>query len=96
MKGQGRMDRQYKYRLRVESCIGAIMDVQRRIGREYENQELLAEFEELRRVVEGLDMRLVSELDVLMVEQATNALLWEFRPFFEDGDMGSLYGAIKN
>jgi hypothetical protein len=38
-----------------------------------------------------MDMAQVCERDVVLVEQATNALLCEFRPVFEDGDYGPVY-----
>jgi hypothetical protein len=38
-----------------------------------------------------MDMTQVSERDVVLVEQATNALLCEFRPVFENGDYGPVY-----
>jgi hypothetical protein len=38
----------------------------------------------------------VSERDILMVERATNALLFEFRPIFETGDYGPVYQRVKH
>ena len=50
------MDLKNKYRLRVESCIGTIIDVHKAIGNEYENQEFLSQFEELKQTIKALDM----------------------------------------
>ena len=89
------MNLEQQYRLRVESCIGTIIDVQRTLSEEYEDQTLLDQFEDLRQALEDLDMSGVSERDVLKVERATNALLKEFREFFEEGDVGPVYGDRK-
>jgi hypothetical protein len=90
------MDCNYRYRLRVEHCIGTIIDVHKSLSEEYDNQEFLSQFEELKEAIEDLDMDLVCEGDVLMVEQATNALLGEFKEIFEGGEMDPIYGRPKN
>jgi hypothetical protein len=81
------MDVKNKYRLRVENCIGTIIDVHKAIGNEYENQEFLSQ---------GLDMGLVREGDIYMLEHATNVLLGQFRPIFETKDFGQVYEEQKN
>jgi hypothetical protein len=85
------MDAKRKYRLRVDSCIGTIIDVHKTISEEYEDQDFIERFEELKQSIEDLDMSSVSERDVMMVEQATNALLGEFRVVFEAGNLGLVY-----
>ena len=85
-----------KYRLRVETCIGTIIDVHKSINDPSGKMEFLMEFEKLKEAVDHMDMSRVSEHDVLMVEQATNALLGEFRPIFETGDCGPVYGKVKH
>jgi len=90
------MDLTNIYRLRVESCIGTIIDVHKTISDEYENQEFLSQFEDLKQAIRDLDMSIICEGDVLMVEQATNALLGEFRRIFELGNFRSVYGWGKN
>ncbi len=90
------MDLKSKFRLRVQSCIGTIIDVHKSISEEYQNEEFLLQFEGLKQAVENLDMSLVSEGDILVVEQATNALLGEFREIFETGAFGPVYGQQKN
>ncbi len=85
------MEQRHKYRLRVEMCIGTIIDVHKRIQFSFENKKLLSQFEQLRRAVNDMDMTQVCERDVVLVEQATNALLCEFRPVFEDGNYGPVY-----
>lgn len=85
------MNLESKYRLRIETCIGTIIDVHKRIKGEYKNLEFLSQFEKLRKAVQKLDMSSVSEGDILMVEQATNALLYEFSGLFESGEVGQVY-----
>lgn len=85
-----------KFRLRVENCIGTIIDVHKSVSIPYENQNLLSQFEQLRKAINRMDMSLVSERDILMVEQATNALLGEFKPVFESGVCGPVYPEQAN
>jgi hypothetical protein len=75
------MDLEIKYRLRVENCIGTIMEIHESTSSPDENEAFLPQFERLRKAVNDMDMSHISEHDVLMVEQATNALLGEFKDF---------------
>lgn len=84
------------YRLRVENCIGTIIDVHKSISAQYENQEFLLQFEQLKQAVRYLDMEQVCEKDILKVEQATNDLLREFKMVFETGNLGPVYPSLKN
>ena len=90
------MDQKSKYRLRIQNCIWTIIDVHQTIGDDYEDLELLSQFEDLEETIEDLDMAHVSEIDVIMVEQATNALLGEFRSIFESGEFGHVYELQEN
>ena len=90
------MDSKNINRIRVENCIGTIIDVHKTISADYKNQELIAQFEKLNRAVEDLDMGMVCEGDILMVEQATNALLGELREIFEIGEFGPVYDEKQN
>jgi hypothetical protein len=85
------MNSENKYRLRVEHCIGTIIDVHKSISPDHDNEDFMSRFYELRETIDHMDMSGVSEHDVLMVEQATNALLGEFRPMFETGDFSCVY-----
>jgi hypothetical protein len=82
------MDMKSEYRLRVKNCIGTIMDVHRSINPRNEYHGFMMRFDTLNRAVEHLDMTAVSEKEVLMVEQATNALLRELRGIFQAGVTG--------
>lgn len=85
-----------KFRLRVKTCIGTIIDVHKRITSPYGSEEFLSHFENLKKTINDLDMNRVSEREVLIVEQATNALLGEFRPMFETGEYGPVYQQLKH
>ena len=73
------MDTTDKYRLRIRNCVWTIIDVHSTINGEYENEEFLSQFIGLEEAIESFDMSLISERDILLVEQATNALLGEFK-----------------
>ena len=85
------MEPHHKYRLRVEMCIGTIIDVHKSISEACENEKVLSQFESLRKAVNEMDMSQVSEQDVILVEQATNALLNEFKSVFKGGACGPIY-----
>lgn len=90
------MNRTDQYRLRIQNCVGTILDVHSTISERFENEEFLSQFEGLEEAIETLDMTLLSEGDILLVEQATNALLQEFRTLFEAGLFGPVYGRTLN
>jgi len=90
------MNRTDQYRLRIQNCVGTILEVHSAISRELENRELLANFEGLEEAIQTLDMTLVSEGDILMVEQATNAILQELRTLFETGQVRRVYARELN
>ncbi len=90
------MDKKTKYRLRIQNCIWTLIDVQNTINDEYENEEYLSQFEVLEENIQDLDMTHVTEVDVMMVEQATNALLGEFRSIFASRELGHVYELQEN
>ena len=90
------MESTQKYRLRVANCIGTIMDVHKKMKSPCKDGRFLSQFEALRKMVRNMDMNKVSEDDVLMVEQATNALLGEFNSAFDSGAHASLYRKVRH
>jgi len=90
------MDAKRLYRLRVENCIGTIIEVQKKVRRPCGDEKFLSRFEDLKKAISLMDMSSVSESDVLMVEQATNALLGEFRPVFESESSVPLYEKARH
>jgi hypothetical protein len=87
------METQHEFRLRVETCIGTIIDVHKSVSDACESVNFLSQFEKLRKAVRQMDMSQVSEEDVLLVEQATNALLNEFTSMFKAGGCDPIYGS---
>ncbi len=85
------LEPEHQYRLRVETCIGTIIDVHRSVTISFDNQRILSQFETLRKAVIEMDMSQVSEQDVLLVEHATNALLNEFKTIFSGGMCEPIY-----
>ncbi|RLB13107.1 MAG: hypothetical protein DRG39_00020 [Deltaproteobacteria bacterium] len=84
------------YKMRVENCIGTIIDVHKIISESPEYKGLIPQFEELRDLVEHLDMSLVQEEDVQRIEQATNSLLNELKDIFEEASLGLVYNKTMN
>ncbi len=77
------MGQENRYKLRIQNCISTILDIYDWVQDEFQHPETLPHLEELHEDLGNLDMTHVSEADVRMVEQATNALLAELQPFFD-------------
>lgn len=77
------MEEKKRYRIRVENCLGTIIDVHKKAVSPFEDKLFLSQFEKLKEAINDMDMTNISEKDVLLVEQATNELLWEFKPVFD-------------
>ena len=92
----GKMNTTDQYRLRVQHCVGTIIDVHSAISETLNDEAFLMQFEDLEEEISSLDMDLVSELDILMVEQATNTLLAELKGLFETGTFGMVYRQTVN
>ncbi len=95
MKGPAQRAREY-YRIRVQNCVLTIMDVQKILCDRYGSRDFMKGFEKLEAEVANLDMANVLEGDILMVEQATNALLAELGKIFEAGKVRPVYKLLKN
>jgi hypothetical protein len=89
-------DRKDTYRLRVENCLDTIIDVHKRLGVEYETGEIRLQFKKMQHTIEKMNMHLLCEGDILMVEEATNALLDRFQALFNTGNLGSVYKQQKS
>lgn len=90
------MDLRNKYRIRVKNCIGTILDVHRSMSPPFDHRAFISQFERLKTAVNHINMNEVTEQDVVRVERATNALLGEFRPIFERGDVGPIYRKVMH
>ena len=90
------MDQRAILRLRLQNCIRTIRDVHNAIWDEQENPDFLSQVDALNQNLQDLDMNDISEIDVLMVESATNSLLVEFQPFFEPSAMFDRHVYVEN
>ena len=90
------MKAKHIYKMRVENCIGTIIDVHKIISETQEYKGLMPQFEELKDLVEHLDMSLVQEEDVQRIEQATNSLLSELKDIFKEAKLGFVYNKMMN
>ncbi|RLB08667.1 MAG: hypothetical protein DRG27_05415 [Deltaproteobacteria bacterium] len=89
-------EEKYIYKMRVENCIGTIIDVHKIISQKPEYKTLISQFEELRDLLKRLDMSLVQEEDVQRIEQATNSLLNELKDIFQEAGLGPVYNKPMN
>ena len=80
----------------MQICIGTIIDVHKSLPSPPDDGEFLSQFEKLKETINNIDMSKVCEGDVLLVEQATNELLGEFRPVFETGECGLVYQEVTH
>jgi len=90
------MKERHIYKMRVENCIGTIIDVHKIISEAPEYKGLMPQFDELKELVENLDMSLVQEEDVQRIEQATNSLLIELKDIFKEAELGFVYNTTMN
>jgi hypothetical protein len=79
------IDKRKQFHLRVKTCIGTIIEVHQHIKIQYRNEAFISQFEKLKNLLDDFDLQDISEQDIIMVEKSTNALLYEFRPLFEEG-----------
>lgn len=73
-------------RLRVESCVNTILDLNRRLGDGKIKPEVVEQFERLRESLRFVTDESVDEKDIHRIEEATNQLLAEIRMGFEGGE----------
>jgi len=90
------MDLNPHYKLRVQNCVGTILDLHKAIFTAGEAAGFRSQFKALERAIEDMDMSLVTEGDILLVEKATNALFTELRPIFESGNLEVLCAGLKS
>jgi hypothetical protein len=64
-------------RLRVESCVSTILDLNMRLGTGRIKPEIVAQFEKLRGFLTYVSDQSADEIDIEQIEEATNRLLAE-------------------
>ena len=76
MFGRSAKDHQSKHvRLRIESCVNTILDLNNQLGEGKIKPEIIRQFERLKDTIDKLSEEKVSEEDIHRIEQATNDLL---------------------
>ncbi len=67
------------YRLRIESCIETILEVNESLSDSLLDPETIDHFERLKTVMQNLDARTIQEKDLVRLEEATNRLLQDMK-----------------
>jgi hypothetical protein len=83
-------------RLRVESCVSTILEVNQWLGEGGINSEIVQQFERLKESLPYVTDENVDEKDIAQIEEATNRLLAEIRVVYEEGEIPSLYEGDKH
>jgi hypothetical protein len=90
------MDLKQHYKLRVQNCVGTILDLHKAIFTAGEAAGFRSQFRALEQAIQEMDMSLVTEGDILLVEKATNALFKELTPIFKSGNLEVLCAGMKS
>ena len=78
-------------RLRVESCVNTILDLNQRLGEGKIKPEIIQQFERLKDSLPYVTDESVDEKDIHQIEEATNQLLSEIRVIYGEDGLRSLY-----
>jgi len=71
-------------RLRVESCVNIILELNQQLGVGKIKPEIIEQFERLRQSLEYVTDETVDEKDIHRIEEATNQLLDEIKVIYGD------------
>jgi len=78
-------------RMRVESCVNTILDLNQRLGEGKIKPEIIEQFERLKESLRYVTDDTVDEKDINRIEEATNQLLAEIKMSFEEDLLMSLH-----
>jgi hypothetical protein len=78
-------------RMRVESCVATILELNKRLGDGMIKPEVIEQFEKLQESIRFVTDESVEEKDINRIEEATNQLLAEIRDHCGDSKICSLY-----
>lgn len=84
------------FRLRVESCVNTILDVNEWLGEGKIKAEIVQQFERLKESLPYVTDENVDEQDIDQIEEATNRLLAEIRTTYDEVDLPTLYQGHKH
>jgi hypothetical protein len=81
MQKRSRLDKTGRkhFKLRVESCIDTILELDRNLGKGKIRKDVIERFERLRESLENVADETIDERDISKIEEATNQLLSEIR-----------------
>jgi hypothetical protein len=83
-------------RVRVESCVNTILDLDKRLGKGKIKPEIIQQFEKLKESLQYVSDESVDEKDITRIEEATNQLLAEIRVNYGDAFASSLHDGEKH
>lgn len=78
-------------RMRVESCVTTILDLNELLGEGKIKPEIIQQFERLKESLRYVTDDTVDEKDISRIEEATNQLLAEIRVTFGKGHISMLH-----
>ncbi len=78
-------------RLRVESCINTVLDLNEKLGEGKIKPEIIEQFERLRDSLSHATDETVDERDISRIEDATNQLLIQIKNIYGEDIPDSLY-----
>lgn len=85
-----KQDRKH-FRLRVESCVETILDLNQRLGEGKIKPEIVEQFRRLRDSLQYVTDDSVEEKDIYRIEEATNNLLQEVKRAVGEQNMSVLH-----
>jgi len=83
-------------RLRVESCVNIILEVNQWLGEGKIKTEIVEQFQRLKESLPYVTDDNVDEKDIDQIEEATNRLLDEIRAVYSSGEVPVLYDGEKH
>ncbi len=83
-------------KLRVESCVDTILELDKSLGKGKIGQDVIERFERLRESLESVADDTMDERDISRIEDATNQLLSEIRVSLGKQGCGPLHGGQKH
>ena len=83
-------------RLRVESCVNTVLDLNRRLGEGKIKPEIIQQFERLKDSLRFVTDDSVDEKDIDRIEEATNQLLAEIRLVYGEHQISELHEGHKH
>ena len=78
-------------RLRVESCVNTILDLNHKLGEGKIKPEVIQQFERLKESLQFVTDETVDEKDIDRIEEATNQLLAEIRVVYGENEVEALH-----